>query len=167
MFCGMTHSCAQTLRFARLSDVPIPEITRHMSDPRVAAYLPLLSTPWDTIATEAFIAAKEACWTRDGLGHWAILADETYVGWGGFQREGNEWDFGLVLTAEAFGLGPRVVSKALAFARADARISEVSFLLPPARKHLGALRRIGARPVGPVIHDGVKFLKFRLEGLGA
>ena len=135
----------------------------HMSDPRVAAHMPLLDAPWSAQTQAAFIAAKEACWARDGLGHWAILYDDSYVGWGGFQKEGPDWDFGLVLKPESFGLGLRIARKALARARSDPRIPYVTFLLPPSRKHLGALRRIGARPLGEVTHDGTRFRKFRLD----
>ncbi|WP_298983027.1 GNAT family N-acetyltransferase [uncultured Roseibium sp.] len=134
-----------------------------MSDPRVAEHMPLLTFEWDTAAVAKFVAQKEECWSRDGLGHWAILSDGRYVGWGGFQKEGDEWDFGLVLKPDAFGLGTRISKKALEFAIADKRIPFVTFLLPPTRKNLGALKRIGARCVGEVEYDGAKFLKFRLE----
>ncbi|WP_432676105.1 hypothetical protein [Nioella aestuarii] len=39
----------------------------------------------------------------------------------------------------------------------------MTFLLPPSRQHLGALRRLGAREVGFVDHAGQTFRKFRLE----
>lgn len=61
-----------------------------MSDPRVAAHLPLLQGDWDRQSTLEFVEAKEAHWARDGLGHWAILRDASYAGWGGFQKEGDE-----------------------------------------------------------------------------
>nr|WP_138465581.1 GNAT family N-acetyltransferase [Poseidonocella sp. HB161398] len=154
------------MSFARLPEIDPARITAHMSDPRMAAHMPLLTGSWDAAATEAFVAAKEACWTRDGLGHWAFLADGDYCGWGGFQKEGAEWDFGLVLEPSSFGLGPAIARKALAFARADARIPFVTFLLPPTRRHLGALARLGARPEGEVAHEGARFLKFRLETPG-
>ncbi|WP_246149771.1 GNAT family N-acetyltransferase [Tritonibacter litoralis] len=134
-----------------------------MSDPRVAVHLPLLTGAWDDAHSRDLVAAKEACWQRDGLGHWAILADGAYVGWGGFQKEGDEWDFGLVLTPEAFGLGLRITRQALAWARQDPRIPFVTFLLPPSRRHLGALRRMGAAALGEVTQDGAQFLKFRLD----
>jgi hypothetical protein len=148
--------------FARLADIAPDEILAHMSDPRVAAHLPLMRAPWDLTAVDAFVAAKEDCWRRDGLGHWAVLADGRYVGWGGFQKEGDEWDFGLVLRPDQFGLGPRIAAKALDFAAKDDRIPFVTFLLPPSRRHLGALARLGARHVGEVTHDGAQFLKFQL-----
>ena len=50
-------------------------------------------------AVTEFVAAKEECWDRDGLGHWAILSNNRYIGWGGFQKEGDEWNFGLAPNA--------------------------------------------------------------------
>ena len=134
-----------------------------MSDPRMAEHMPLLTFKWDERRLAEFIRAKEDCWRRDGLGHWAILGDGVYLGWGGFQKEGAEWDFGLVLKPECFGLGPRIAKKALAFAKEDPRIPFVTFLLPPSRKRLRGLVRLGARFVGEVEHEGSTFLKYRLD----
>lgn len=154
---------APAITFARLTEVPPDLLVAHMSDPRMAEHMPLLTEPWDIAVAKRFVAAKEATWQRDGLGHWAILADASYVGWGGFQKEGDEWDFGLVLRPDAFGLGAAITRAALDFARADPRIAFVTFLLPPSRRNLGALVRLGARLVGEVNHDGATFRKFRLD----
>lgn len=151
------------LSFVRLPTIPVDEILSHMSDPRVAEHMPLLTSGWGKAQVASFVAAKEACWKRDGLGHWAILFNDNYVGWGGFQKEGDEWDFGLVLKFEFFGLGRRISQKAIEFAIADDRIPFVTFLLPPSRRSLGALDRMGASLVGTVEYDGVRFLKYRLE----
>lgn len=159
----MTHSKPREISFVRLPDVSPDEILAHMSAPRVAEHMPLLTFTWDAETVAGFVAAKEACWTRDGLGHWAILCDGAYVGWGGFQKEGDEWDFGLVLSPDAFGLGQRIARKALAFARQDARIPFVTFLLPPSRTKLGALRRLGATFVEDIDYEGSSFMKFQLE----
>nr|WP_261385581.1 GNAT family protein [Tateyamaria omphalii] len=134
-----------------------------MSDPRMAEHMPLLSMDWDASVAEKFIANKEESWARDGLGHWAFFADGRYVRWGGFQKEGDEWDFGLVLRPDSFGLGTRIAKKAIEFAVADDRIPYVTFLMPPSRKNLGALKRLGARHVGEVTYDGANFLKYHLE----
>lgn len=158
-----TENGTGPLRFARLTEVPPQELARHMSDPRMADHMPLLTGSWDVAAAREFVAAKEACWQRDGLGHWAFLRGDSYLGWGGFQKEGEEWDFGLVLRADCFGLGPAVARKALEFARADARIPYVTFLLPPTRRHLRPLARLGAVQTGEVQYKGRRFLKFRLE----
>ncbi|UOA25641.1 GNAT family N-acetyltransferase [Pseudosulfitobacter sp. DSM 107133] len=149
--------------FVRLSEVAPHEIIAHMSDPRVAEHMPLLTFEWDDAAVTKFVTAKEDCWRRDGLGHWAILSNGKYVGWGGFQKEGGEWDYGLVLRPEAFGLGTQITRKAIAFAIADERIPFVTFLLPPSRKNLSALTRLGATFVDEIDYDGSTFLKYRLE----
>ena len=151
------------ITFARLPEISPNEIIAHMSDPRVAEHMPLLTFEWDRQTLAEFISAKENCWSRDGLGHWAILANDAYVGWGGFQKEGDEWDFGLVLKPQCFGLGVRIARIALAFAKTDKRIPFVTFLLPPSRKNLGALARLGARFVCEVEHNGAHFLKYRLD----
>lgn len=154
---------ASAISFVRLTDVSPDLLVAHMSDPRMAKHMPLLTEPWDTAVAERFVAEKEAKWRRDGLGHWAILADGGYVGWGGFQKEGDEWDFGLVLRPDAFGLGAAITRAALDVARADPRIAVVTFLLPPSRRSLGALARLGAHFVGEVDYAGATFRKFRLE----
>ncbi|MFN3209110.1 MAG: GNAT family N-acetyltransferase [Roseovarius sp.] len=146
-----------------MTEIDPAELITHMSDPRVAEHMPLLTFKWDEAAAAKFVADKEACWDRDGLGHWAILDNGNYVGWGGFQREGDEWDFGLVLKPTAFGLGARISRKAIEFALADDRISYVTFLLPPSRKNLGALERLGARFVSEIEYDGSAFLKYSLN----
>lgn len=151
------------ITFTRLPQIELREICAHMSDPRVAEHMPLLTFKWDEGTATRFIASKEACWKRDGLGHWAILANDTYVGWGGLQKEGDEWDYGLVLKPDCFGLGPRISRKIIGFAIADSRIPFVTFLLPPSRKHLGALERLGAKFVDEAEIKGAKFLKFRLQ----
>ena len=151
------------ITFARLTDIAPDVIIAHMSDPRIAEHMPLLTDRWDRQRLDAFVALKEAYWRRDGLGHWAILADGAYAGWGGFQKEDGEWDFGLVLKPEYFGLGPRIVSAALTIARADVRIPRVTFLLPRSRLRLRALDRIGAVFVGEVEHSGAQFSKFQLD----
>lgn len=151
------------LSFARFPDVLPDEIIAHMSVPRVVDHLPLLTQKWDRDVLAGFIAAKEECWRRDGLGHWAILCNGAYVGWGGHQKEGDEWDFGLVLKPDSFGLGTRITRKAIAFAMADERSPFVTFIQPPSRKRLGALARLRARFVGEVDYDGARFLKYRLD----
>ncbi|MGE0769958.1 MAG: GNAT family N-acetyltransferase [Hyphomicrobiaceae bacterium] len=150
------------ITLVKLPDVPRRDLVAHMSDSRLAAHMPLLTGRWDDERVAAFIAAKEACWDRDGLGHWGILANGAYVGWGGFQKEGEEWDYGLVLKPSCFGLGLRITRLALAFAAADERIPHVTFLLPPSRKKLAALVRLGATFIGEVEHQGARFLKYRL-----
>ncbi|MFZ5617505.1 MAG: hypothetical protein ACOZAA_09330, partial [Pseudomonadota bacterium] len=72
-------------------------------------------------------------------------------------------DFGLALKPDYFGAGARIARKAIDFARRDKRIPFVTFLLPPSRRNLGALGRIGAVYVGDIDYEGARFRKFRLE----
>jgi hypothetical protein len=159
----MTPKATREITFTRLPNIPPNKIIAHMSDPRVAEHIPLLTFEWDMAALDKFIETKEACWHRDGLGHWAILCNGTYVGWGGFQKEGDEWDFGLVLRPDKFGLGLPITRKAIKFAIADDNIPYVTFLLPPSRKRLKALERMGANFVCQIEYDNQLFLKYRLE----
>lgn len=154
---------AVDIRFVRLPTLEPEVIVAHMSDPRVVAHMPLATGGWDVDRARAFVAAKEACWQRDGLGHWGILDGDRYVGWGGFEREGEAWDFGLVLTPDAFGLGPRILRKALRLARSELGIDAVTFLLAPSRRSLSGLERLGARYLGEVDVGGQTFLRYRLE----
>ncbi|WP_425081594.1 GNAT family N-acetyltransferase [Ruegeria arenilitoris] len=151
------------ISFARLSEIDPNDIAVHMSAPRVAEHMPLLTFNWNVEVAREFIAKKEDYWTRDGLGHWAFLSGGRYVGWGGFQKEGDEWDFGLVLRPDAFGLGKRISKMAIDFAIADKRIPFVTFLLPPSRNNLGALRKLGAKRIGEIEYEDAQFLKFRLD----
>lgn len=159
----MKNDLKPEVTFVRLTEVELSEIVSHMSDPRIAEHMPLLTFEWDVNVASNFINKKEECWARDGLGHWGFLANDKYVGWGGFQKEGNEWDFGLVLRPDAFGLGAQIARKAIDFAKADNRIPFVTFLLPPTRKNLGALKRLGAEQIGQIDYEGTEFLKFRLQ----
>lgn len=154
---------SQAITFTRLPMIEPEEIVAHMSDLRVAEHMPLLTPKWDAASVSKFVAAKEARWRQDGLGHWAILSDGRYIGWGGFQREGDEWDYGLVLVPEYFGLGIRITRMAIKFALSDSRIPFVTFLLPPTRKKFGALKRLGATFAGEIEFDGATFLKYRLD----
>lgn len=151
------------IRFIRLTEIPTDELVAHMSDPRLRAHMPLLTFAWDTHVAKSFVEAKEECWRRDGLGHWAILCGDRYVGWGGFQLEAGEWDYGLVLRPDAFGLGARITRRAIDFARASPRIPFVTFLLPPSRRNLAALTRMGAQYLGDQDYAGARFRKYRLE----
>lgn len=154
---------AHRITFGRLPDVSAAEIIAHMSNPRMAEHMPLLTFNWSEQSVSGFVAAKEECWRRDGLGHWAIYKDGAYVGWGGFQKEADEWDFGLVLKPAEFGLGVRIAKIAIEFAKADRRIPYVTFLLPLSRARLGGLTRLGAKLVGVIDYGGVSFRKYRLD----
>jgi hypothetical protein len=48
----------------------------------------------------------------------------------------------------------------------DTRIPYVTFLLPPSRTRIAALRRFGATEIEPITYHGETFRKFRLNTPG-
>ena len=158
----MTQQKNNLLRFGRLTEVSTKDLVAHMGDPRISAHMPLLTGTWDAPRIRDFVTAKEVRWKEDGLGHWAFFKGENYVGWGGFELEDNEWDFGLVLRPDFFGLGPAITREALRFATARPDMPYVTCLLPPSRRKLGALKRFGAVELGLVTYAGERFRKFQV-----
>lgn len=75
------------ISFARLSEIDPNDIAVHMSDPRVAEHMSLLTFKWSVDVAREFIAKKEGYWARDGLGHWAFFFGGRYVGWGAFKKK--------------------------------------------------------------------------------
>jgi RimJ/RimL family protein N-acetyltransferase len=151
------------ITFVRLSEIDPALLIAQMNDPLVKAHMPLAGPVFDKEFCLRWVAGKEKQWTENGLGPWAFLIDGEYAGWGGFQLEDFGWDLGLVLTPAFFGAGPAIARKLLEFAREDPRIDTVCCLLPPSRRHFGALRRFGAVADGTVDYDGKTFLRFRLD----
>ncbi|MEP5215407.1 hypothetical protein [Sulfitobacter pontiacus] len=62
------------ITFARLSEVPLTQITTHMCDPRVTRYFPLMPDHWDDVASEKLVAAH-LMWPASGC-----LISSTHAG---------------------------------------------------------------------------------------
>jgi len=150
----------QEFAFEDLQAVPRGLLAAQMADARVAAHLPLLDGTFDV---EALLQSKAQRWAEDGLGHWAIWQGDVFLGWGGFEQEGDVWDFGLVLVPAAFGKGLAITRQALAFAAEDAGIETVQFLLAPTRRSVKALARMGAKEVGEVRYGEQTFRRILLD----
>lgn len=146
-----------------MADVPPQLLLSQMNDPRVAEHLPLLRGAFDHAALERFLDGKAARWKGDGLGHWAIWHEGKFLGWGGFEKDGDVWDFGLVLVPEAFGHGGAIARQMVAFAQKDKRIDTIQFLLAPTRRSVKALERMGAVETEKARHDGQTFRRFLLN----
>jgi RimJ/RimL family protein N-acetyltransferase len=135
-----------------------------LNDRDVHRHMPLSG---DTVWTEAMVAdwaaGKDAQWTQNGYGPWALKLDGTFIGWGGFQKEGGEADFGLVLLPAHWGQGVMLFRELLARGRAELPLDPVSILLPPSRVRMKGLARLGFEPAGERSYDGHRFLKFRLR----
>ena len=145
----------------RLEQVDPSLLLAHFRDPRIGRHLPLLTDDWDLERIAGFVAAKAAYWDRDGLGHWAFWIDDAYAGWGGFQKEGDDWDFGLVLVPDHYSRGREIADFAFRWLVRETDIREVTFLLPETRSPR-ALTRLGARATGDVVHDGTRFTRWAL-----
>ena len=61
------------IAFVPLGDIAPDVVISHMSDPRMGVHMPLLTGAWGDDDYVRFRAAKDACWQRDGLGHWALV----------------------------------------------------------------------------------------------
>ncbi len=157
-----TRNCDK-ISTARLYEIAQHDILAHMSSDSVSKHMPLLTFQFNQDRLIQFIANKEKYWSRDGLGHWAFLCNGIYIGWGGFQKEADEWDFGLVLRPEYYGLGIAITKAAIEYAQRSERIPFITFLLPYSRRNIKAIERLGARYVGDTTHAGIQFKKFYLD----
>lgn len=135
-----------------------------LNDPDVHRHMPLAGdTQWTEPMAADWAAAKDAQWAENGYGPWALKLDGVFIGWGGFQKEGDEADFGLVLLPAHWGQGAMLFRELVSRGR-DLPLDPVSILLPPSRVRLKGLVRLGFEPAGELSYDGHRFLKFRLRG---
>lgn len=147
----------------RFTDVAPAMWLTLLNDPDVHRHMPLAGdTAWTAAMAEDWAAGKDAQWTANGYGPWALKLDGTFAGWGGFQKEGVEADFGLVLLPACWGHGAAIFRRLLDLGR-QLPLDPVTILLPPSRRRLKGLARLGFEPAGEIVYDGHRFLKFRLR----
>jgi RimJ/RimL family protein N-acetyltransferase len=146
----------------RLIDVEKHNFIDLMNHPQVRKHMPLASGAFDDAAYDAFIVAKEALWKNHGYGPWAFLLDGKFVGWGGLQYEEGEADIALVLHPNHWGLGKAIFDLIITEAFGHMRLESVTALLPPSRKRLKVMSRLGFKPDGEICLQGQRFLRFRL-----
>ena len=133
-----------------------------LNDPNVHRHMPLAGTElWTAAMAADWAKGKDAQWAANGYGPWALKLGGAFSGWGGFQKEGDEADFGLVLLPAYWGRGSRIFRELLARGR-GLPLDPITIMLPPSRVRMKGLRRLGFVPAGEVSYDGHGFLKFRL-----
>jgi hypothetical protein len=133
-----------------------------LNDPDVHRHMPLSGdTAWTEAMAADWAAGKDGQWSANGYGPWALKLDGAFAGWGGFQKEGAEADFGLVLLPDYWGRGATIFRELLV-RRRDLPLDPVTILLPPSRVRMKGLARLGFVPAGEVSYDGHRFLKFQL-----
>jgi RimJ/RimL family protein N-acetyltransferase len=151
------------ITFHPLSGIPAAELVGLLNDPDVRRHMPLAGDHWDEPRAIDWAKGKDAQWQENGYGPWAIRIDGAFAGWGGFQREGDEADLGLVLLPGHWGHGATIFREMLRRG-AEMPLGTVTILLPPSRARMKGLARLGFQPAGEIEYAGQRFLKFRLAG---
>jgi RimJ/RimL family protein N-acetyltransferase len=144
-----------------LSSIPASELVALLNDPDVHRHMPLGGDHWDEAKALDWARAKDAQWQANGFGPWAIRLDGIFAGWGGFQKEDADADLGLVLLPQHWGSGAAIFRELLRRG-ATMDLPDVTVLLPPSRRRMKGLSRLGFVPDGEVDYAGHRFLKFRL-----
>lgn len=152
----------EKLAFKRLGEICPDSIIELMNDPLVRRHLPLARGCFGVSEYESFVAVKERMWEDSGFGPWAFVLDEEFIGWGGLQPEGDDVDFGLVLSPKHWGAGPVLCRRILTYAFEELEVDSVIALLPPSRTRVAALRRLGFREDGEVMIEDKCFVRYRL-----
>ena len=150
------------LELVRLTEVPLVEVVGLLNEPRNLRHMPL-SEEFTEESAAAWVAAKDAQWEQHGYGPWAVLVNDVFAGWGGFQREENGADFALVLLPTYWGSGLAVTRAALDRGFRELGLDSVIIALPFTRSPARAVARFGFVPDGEVSYGGSDFRQFRLS----
>jgi hypothetical protein len=154
---------AMAFSLHRFAEIPVMDWMVLLNHPDVIRHMPLADTRWDENAVTDWAQGKDAQWQENGYGPHAIRVGGRFAGWGGFQREGDEADFALVLLPQYWGLGA-CIFRSLMQGRSRLGIGAVSVLLPPSRRHTRGLARYGFTFAGTLDYEGQRFLKFTTPG---
>jgi hypothetical protein len=147
--------------FQPLSTIPPATWVTLLNDEDVHRHMPLAGDHWTEERARDWAAGKDAQWQQNGYGPWAITVDGAFAGWGGFQKEGEEADFGLVLLPGFWGHGKALHDAMMAKGIAELPLDPITILLPPSRVRLKSLARLGYVQTGEIEYAGHRFLKFR------
>jgi len=149
--------------FKRLTEVEKSEIIELMNNSLVRRQMPLAAGSFGESECETFIAAKERLWEEHGYGPWAFVVDGQFVGWGGLQPENGEADLGLVLHPDHWGLGKTLYGEIIGRAFGEMGFQTVTTLLPPTRKRIKGLLRLGFQEDGQLVVGEKLFIRYRLD----
>lgn len=148
--------------FHRFSEIPAGDWSTLLNDCEVSRHMPLAGADWTADRAAEWAAGKDQQWQENGYGPWAIRIDGTFAGWGGFQKEGEDADFGLVLLPKYWGHGRALHDVMIAKGFAEFGFESITILLPPSRRRLKSLVRRSYLPDGEIDYDGKRFLRFRM-----
>jgi RimJ/RimL family protein N-acetyltransferase len=151
------------LEFLPLSVMPAATWLTLLNDHEVNRHMPLSGDVWTEHAAADWAADKDRQWLKNGYGPWAIRVDGEFAGWGGFQKEGDDADLGIVLLPAFWGCGKLVHAALLAKGFGEIGLKSMTIMLPLSRLRPIYLSRLGYRPEGECEYVGHRFLKFRLN----
>lgn len=151
------------IEFKRLSEVEKSSIIELMNNSLVREHMPLATGNFDDVDCDNFIAAKEKLWTEHGYGPWAFILNEELCGWGGLQSENGEPDVAMVLHPNYWGIGKRIFFEIIGRAFGEMGFESVTALLPPTRKNIRALIKLGFEEDGELLVGKERFIRYRLK----
>lgn len=151
-----------TLEFKRLTEVDLIDIISLNNNPDVLRQMPLGSANFDLAKAQEWVQQKDAQWQQYGYGPWAFLIDQKFAGWGGLQYEEGDADLALVLHPDFWGSGKKIYLEVVKHAFTSLGLKSMTILLPPSRKRIKGIFRLGFQPDGEVYIEGARFQRFRL-----
>ena len=146
----------------RLTEVPLSDVLEVLNEPRNARHMPLAGNFTEESAA-AWVREKDGQWEQNGYGPWAVLVDGEFAGWGGFQREPNGADFGLVLSPRHWGQGAAITRAAIDRGFGELDLDSVIIALPFTRSPERVVTRFGFVPDGEVSYGDATFRQYRLS----
>ena len=146
----------------RLNDINKSEIIELLNHPLVLRHMPLVKDCFDDAAYDVFILAKEKLWTDHGYGPLAFVVDGKFIGWGGLQYEEGDADLALVLHPNYWGIGKSIYEIIIKKAFVDMGLESITALLPPSRKSIKGLKKLGFQPDGELTINNERFFRYRL-----
>lgn len=147
----------------RLKNVDKNLIIQLLNDPLIKRHMPLSVDNFDEKQYFNFIEAKESIWKNFGFGPWAYFIDDKFMGWGGIQPDGDNFELALVLSSEHWGYGRHLYNDLIQEAFSGLHLESVTILLPPSRTRIKWIFKAGFVSEGQVVIDGKNFIRFRLN----
>lgn len=151
------------VEFKRLTDIEPSEIIALMNNPLVRRQMPLIPQTFGNKECDGFVASKEKLWAEHGYGPWAFVRNKQFLGWGGLQPENGEADLALVLHPDHWGMGKTLFKAIMDRAFGPMGLVSVTVLLPPTRKRIRGLFRLGFEEDGVVVVGEERFIRYRLN----
>ena len=152
------------IKFKEIGAISQDAFLTLMNHPAVQKHMPLSSNAQLSEADySAFLSDKRQIKQQHGYGPHAIYVDSQFAGWAGLQPYGSDVEMAVVLHPNFWGYGLRIFHRLRTTAFDKLALNSVIALLPPSRRNLGILHRLGFAADGEVRINNQRFLRFRLK----